>query len=72
MRTGVAPVQEVLETGTKPEPVPEEVEQSTGGIPGLGSGQGDLRFEDFPNDEFEKVGELSPEESAQAPPALSP
>jgi len=69
---GVAPVQEVLETGTRPEPIPEEVEQSTGGIPELGSGQGDLHFEDFPSDEFEKVGEFSPQESAQDPPVLSP
>ena len=71
-RTGVVPVQEGLETGTRPEPVPAEVEQYPGRVSELGSGPGDLRFDDCPIDEFEKVGELSPEESAQTPPVRSP
>ena len=70
-QTGEVPVQGGVGTGIGQEPVPEEVEQYSGGAPEVGSGLGDLRLEDFPSDEFEKVGELSPEESAQTPLALS-
>ena len=71
-RTGEAPVQEVEGTGSRQELVPEEVVQGTEGASESGSGPGDLRFDDFPIDEFEKVRELSPEESVPAPPVPCP
>jgi len=69
VRTGDVPVREVLETGTGSEPVPEEAERGTGVVPDLGSGEGDLHFEDFPGDEFKKVGDFTTEDSTQTPPA---
>jgi len=71
-KTGEAPVQEILEAGTGSEPVPEEVEQGAGAVPDLGSGEGDLHIEDFPGDEFERVGDLVAEESTQPAPAPAP
>ena len=47
-------------------------EEAAGAEPDLGSGEGDLRFEDFPGDEFERVGEFTPEESSQTPPVPGP
>ena len=40
--------------------------------PDLGSGERDLRMEDFPDDVFEKVGDIHPEESSQTPPVPGP
>ena len=44
-----------------------EEREVLGADPDLESGVGDLRMEDFPEDVFEKVGDLSPEPS-QGPP----
>ena len=58
-RSGEAPdlmeVDPAVRTGG--DPVREE---AAGAGPDLGSGEGDLRFEDFPGDEFERVGEFTP------------
>jgi len=85
VRTGEVPVQEVVEEGTRLEPIPEVAEERTGGElvheeaaeaagaePIQGIGEDDLHFEDFPGDEFMKVGEFTPEESSQTPPAPVP
>ena len=40
--------------------------------PDLGSGEGDLRMEDFPGDDFQKVGDFTPEEPSQTPPVPGP
>jgi len=82
VRTGEVPVLKIMEERTGPEPVPEVVDVRTGAEPILekavgavetvpipATGEGDLRFEDFPGDEFEKVGEFTPEESSQRTPA---
>jgi len=68
VRTGDAPVREVIEERTGAEPVPEVVEEKTGAIPVREVGGGDLRFEDYPRDDFEKVGEFTPEKTSQTPP----
>ena len=49
-----------------------EEAEAVGARPDLGSGEGDLRMEDFPDDVFAKVGDLHPEESSQTPPVLGP
>jgi len=80
-RTGAEPVPEEVEERTKTEPVPEEVEERTGAEPVLEeveeetgampvrkTGEGDLHFEDYPGDDFEKVEEFTPEETSQTPP----
>jgi len=41
-------------------------------VPDEGTGEADLHFEDFPGDEFDKVGDSTPEESSQTPPAPIP
>ena len=53
--TGDVPVREVTETATGAEPVPEGVKRGAGAVPDLGLGKGDLRFEDFPGDEFDNA-----------------
>jgi len=68
-RTGDVPVREVIEEGTGTEPVPEEAVREAGAVPVQGTGEGDLHFEDFPGDEFHKVGDFTLEESSQTPPA---
>jgi len=73
-------VPDVEESGESPDPMEVDPVVQTGGScvgvdereavgadPDLGSGTGDLREEDFPEDVFEKVGDLSPEQS-QGPP----
>jgi len=35
-------------------------------------GEGDLHFDDYPEDDFQKVGEFTPEEISQTPPAPIP
>ena len=56
VRTRDAPVREVMGERTGAKPVPEEVEEETGAMPVREAGEGDLHFEDYPGDEFEKVG----------------
>jgi len=62
----------VEETGESPDPMVVDLAVRTGGRfveglegvdPDLGSGEDDLWEEDFPEDIFEKVGDLSPEQS---------
>ena len=59
VRTGDAPVREVMEERTGAEPVPEVVKEETGAIPIRETGEGDLHFKDYPGDDFEKVGEFT-------------
>ena len=47
-------------------------EEGAGAGPDLGSGEGDLRIEDFPGDEFKRVGDFTPEEPSQTPPVPGP
>ena len=49
------------------EPVLEEAMEGTGGMPVQETGAGDLHFEDYPGDDFEKVGEYTQEETSQTP-----
>jgi len=72
IRTGDAPVREVMEERIGVEPVPEEVEEETGAMPVRETGEGDLHFDDYPGDDFEKVGEFTPEETSQTPPTPAP
>jgi len=66
----------VEESGESPDPMEVDPTVRTGGRfvevlegvdPDLGSGEDDLREEDFPEDIFEKVGDLSPEQSHGPP-----
>ena len=61
VRTGAAPIREVMEERTGAEPVLEEAVEETGAVPVRETGEGDLHFEDYPRDDFEKVGEFTPE-----------
>jgi len=72
VRTCDAPVREITEAGIGSEPVPEETERGAGTVPDLGSGEGDLHLEDFPGDEFDKVGDFTAEKSTQPTPAPAP
>ena len=54
---GDAPVRcEIREERTGAELVPEVVKEETGAIPVQETGEGDLHLEDYPGDDFEKVG----------------
>jgi len=72
VRTGDAPIREVMEETTGADPVPEEVEEETGAMPVWETGEGDLHIEDYLGDDFEKVGEYTPEETPQTPPTPVP
>jgi len=72
VRTWDAPVREVMEARTGSEPVLEEVEEETGAMPVWEPGEGDLHFDDYLGDDFEKVGEFTPEETSQTPPTPVP
>jgi len=72
VRTGDAPIREVMEERTGADPVPKEVEEETGAMPVPKTGEGDLHFEDYHGDDFEKVGEFTPEETSQTPPTPVP
>ena len=73
VRTGDEPVRETVEERTGTEPVLEDVEMGTGDMAVHDMGAGDSHFEDYPGDDFEKVGEFTPEETSQSPivPSLS-
>ena len=43
----------------------------TGDVPVNDMGEGDSHFEDYPGDDFEKVGEFTLEESSQSPTPIS-
>ena len=53
-------------------PVFKDVEMGIGDVPVHDMGEGDSHFEDYPGDDFKKVGEFTPEETSQSPttPAL--
>jgi len=72
VRTGDVPVREVLKERTGAEPVLEEAVEETGTVPVRETGEGDFHFEDYPGDDFEKVGEFTPEETSQTPPTPVP
>jgi len=72
IRIGNVPVREVIKEGTGTEPVPEEAVTEAGAVPVQGIGEDDRHFEDFPKDEFDRVGDFTPEESSQTPPAPVP
>ena len=63
------PIREGLEERTGVEPVPKKAVEETGAMPVRETGEGDLHFEDYPGDDFEKVGEFTHEETSQTPPA---
>jgi len=67
-RTGAELVHlDVEEIRTAEEPVPADVEMGTGDMPVSEMEVGDSHFEDYPGDDFEKVGEFTPEETPQTP-----
>jgi len=68
-RTGDAPVHAGLEERIGAKPVLEEAVEDAGPMPFRETGEGDLHFDDYPGDDFEKVGEFTPEETSQTPPA---
>jgi len=72
VRTGGEPVHEAVEEKTGAEPVPEDVAVGTGDIPVREVREGDLYSEDYHGDDFEKVGEYSPEEPSQSPSTPAP
>jgi len=67
VRTGDAPVREAVEEKTGAEPVSAGVSLGTGDLPVREVGEGDLFFEDYLGDDFEKVGEYTQEETSQTP-----
>jgi len=72
IRTGDTSVPEVMEERTGAELVLEEDVEETGAVPIREAGAGDLHFDDYPEDDFEKVGEFTPEETSQTPPTPVP
>ena len=61
-----------MEEKTGAEPVLEDVEMRTGDMPVHDMGAGDSHFEDYSGDDFEKVGEFTPEKTSQSPPVPAP
>ena len=61
-----------MEETTGAEPGPEGIAVETGDIPVLEVGEGDLHSKDYRGDDFEKVGEYSPEEPTQSPSTPAP
>jgi len=57
---------------TGKEPVLDDVMMRTGNEPVHNMGMGDSHFEDYPGDDFEKVGEYTPEETFQSPSTPAP
>ena len=53
--------------GIGAEPVHEDVEMETGDMPVHEMEVGDSHFEDYPGEDFEKVGDFTPEETPQIP-----
>ena len=67
VQTGDEPVHEAVAERTGAEPVLEDVEMGTGDEPVHDMGVGDFHFEDYPGDDFEKVGEFTPEDTHNHP-----
>jgi len=72
VRTGNEPVREAEELRTGEEPVPADVELGTEDIPVRDVGEGDSHFEDYPGNDFEKVGEFTSKETSQSPSTPAP
>jgi len=72
VRIGGEPVHKAMEEKIGTEPVPDDVEMGTGDIPVHNVGEGDLHFEDYLGDDFEKVGEYTPEKPSQSPSTPTP
>ena len=53
--------------GTGEEPILADIGMRTGETPVLRAEAGDSCFEDYPGDDFEKVREITPEETPQSP-----
>jgi len=70
--TGDEPVLATVEERTGAEPVLEDVEMGTGDVPVHDTGVGDSHFEDYPGDDFEKMGDFTPEETPQSPSTPAP
>ena len=62
VRTTDKPVHEAVEDRTGAKPVLKDIEMGTGDIPVYNVGEGDSYFEDYPDDDFKKVGEYTPKE----------
>jgi len=67
VQTRNEPVHEAVEERTGAEPVFEDVAMGARDIPVHDVGEGDSHFEDYPGDDFEKVGEYTPEETSKSP-----
>ena len=67
IRTGAEPVLESVEMGTGEEPILADIGIRTGETPVLRAEAGDSFFEDYPGDDFEKVGKITAEETPQLP-----
>jgi len=67
IRTGAEPVLESVEMGTGEEPILADIGIRTGETPVLRAEASDSCFKDYPGDDFEKVGEITPEEIPQSP-----
>ena len=72
VRTGEEPIRETVEERIGAEPVLTDVEMGTGVVPVHDMGVGDSHFEDYPGDDFEKVGEFTSEETSQSSSAPAP
>jgi len=72
VRTGDEPAHEVVEEKSGVKLVPEDIAVETRDIPIRKVGEGDLHTEDYPGDNFEKVGEYIPEEPSQSPSTPAP
>jgi len=72
-RTGDEPVlMDVEEARTGVVPVLEAEKLRTGNEPVHDMGLGDSHLEDYPGDNFGKVGEYTPEETSQSPSTPAP
>jgi len=67
VRAGDEPVRDAVEEKTGAEPVSVGVSLGAGDLPVGEVGEDDLFFEDYPGDDFEKVGEYTQEETSQTP-----
>jgi len=67
MRTGDEPVLETVEERTGAKPVLEDVEMGTEDMHVHDIGVDDSHFEDYPGDDFEKVGEFTSADTPQTP-----
>ena len=72
VRIGDEPVRATVEEKTGTEPVLEDVEMGTWDVSVHDTGVGDSHFEDYTGDDFEKVGEFTPEKIPQSPAAPAP